>query len=91
MIRPRFFRPDVELGLKAFVGAILIGVFLVTFAWGYEQRRQAQEWRQTACAWRAADLARSAPFVARDLEARSACGRLDALGVSLRTAGPLSY
>jgi len=91
MIRPRFFRPDVELGLKALVGAFTIGVFLVTFAWGYEQRRQAQEWRETACTWRAADLARTAPFVARDVDARSACGRLDALGVSLQATSTLSY
>jgi hypothetical protein len=86
MIRRRFFRPDVELALKAFIGALAIGAFLVTFAWGYEQRRQAQEWRQTACAWRAADLARTAPLVARDLDARSACGRLAALGVSVQTS-----
>lgn len=91
MIRPRFFRPNVERTLKALFGVAIVVAFLVTFAWGYEQRRQAQVWRETACAWRAAELARSAPFVTRDLELRSACTRLDALGVSLQSNGYLSY
>ncbi len=91
MIRPRFFRPDVETGLKALLGLVVLVGFLGTFAWGYEQRRQAQVWRETACAWRAAELARTAPLVARDLELRSACTRLDALGVSLQSSGYLSY
>src|SRR5690349_15519463 len=85
MIRRQFFRPDVELVVKLVLGVFLASTFLVTLAWGYEQRRQAQEWREAACAYRVADLARRAPFLARDSEPRSACGRLDALGVSLET------
>ena len=91
MIRPRFFRPDVETVLKALAGVVVLAAFLVTFAWGYDQRRQAREWRETACAWRAAELARTATFVTRDVDARSACGRLEALGVSLETNGYQTY
>ena len=85
MMPQRFFRKEVEVGLRVTVGVIVTSAFLVTLAWGYEQRKQAQGWRETACAYRVADLAKTAPFVARDTDVRSACGRLDALGVSLQT------
>lgn len=83
MIRPRFFQPEVELVLKLLVGVVLASAFLVTLAWGYEQRRQANVWRETACTYRMADVTRQAPFLAQDDAPRDACGRLDALGVGL--------
>jgi hypothetical protein len=83
MIRPRFFLPEVELVLKLFVGVMLASAFLVTLAWGYEQRRQAHVWRETACSFRMADVTRQAPFLAQNDAPRDACGRLDALGVTL--------
>jgi len=85
MMPNKFFRHEVEVLLRVALGAMVTSAFLVTLAWGYEQRKQAQGWRETACAYRVADLAKSAPFVARDTDVRSACGRLDALGVSLQT------
>lgn len=85
MMPNKFFRHEVEVVLRVALGAMVTSAFLVTLAWGYEQRKQAQGWRETACAYRVADLAKSAPFVARDTDVRSACGRLDALGVSLQT------
>ena len=85
MMPTKYFRKEVEVALRVSLGVMVTSAFLVTLAWGYDQRKQAQGWRETACAYRVADLAKSAPFVARDVETRSACGRLDALGVSLQT------
>jgi hypothetical protein len=86
MMRPRFFRRDVELVLRFLGGCLVVGAFAVTLAWGYEQRRQAQEWRELACSYRVADLASRAKFLGLD-DQRGACERLQALGLGVRTSG----
>ena len=86
MMRSGFFRHDVEKGLRLAAGVAVIAAFGFTLAWGYEQRQQAQEWRELACAYRVADLASRAKFLGLD-EQRGACERLQALGLGVRTSG----
>jgi hypothetical protein len=85
MIRPRFFHPTIEMGLKVVIGVVMISAFLVTLAWGYAQRQRAEEWRETACTYRMAELTRKAPFLASaEDQPTHPCERLDVLGVSLQ-------
>ena len=84
MIKPGFFRPEIERVVKVGVAAIAFSVFLGTFAWGYEQRRQAQTWRDLACTYRLADVGRRATFLAVDEQTPEACGRLIELGLSVQ-------
>ena len=86
MMRPGFFRRDVEKGLRFCAAVAVIAVFGLTLAWGYEQRQQAQEWRELACSYRVADLASRAKFLGLD-EQRGACERLQSLGLGVRTSG----
>jgi hypothetical protein len=86
MMRPGFFRRDVENVLRFFAGFAVVGAFAMTIAWGYEQRQQAQEWRELACSYRVADLASRAKVLG--LENHSgACDRLQSLGLGVRTSG----
>lgn len=89
MIRARFFHPAIEMGLKVLIGVVMISAFLVTLAWGYAQRQRAEEWRETACAYRMAELTRKAPFLATTEQQPPAhpCLRLDILGVGLQQHG----
>ena len=85
MIRARFFHPAIEMSLRVVVGVVMISAFLVTLAWGYAQRQRAEEWRETACAYRMADLTRKAPFLANaEHQPAHPCERLDVLGVGLK-------
>jgi hypothetical protein len=90
MIKPGFFRPDIERVVKVGVVAMAFIMFLGTFAWGYEQRRQAQTWRDLACTYRLADVGRRATFLAVDEQTPAACGRLTELGISVQGAGVAS-
>jgi hypothetical protein len=87
MIKPGFFRPDIERVVKIGVAAIAFSVFLGTFAWGYEQRRQAQTWRDLACTYRLADVGRRATFLAVDEQTPAACSRLSELGLAVQGTG----
>lgn len=86
MMRPGFFRRDVEKALRLAAAVVVIAAFGLTLAWGYEQRQQAQEWRELACAYRVADVASRAKFLGLD-EQRGACERLQSLGLGVRTSG----
>src|SRR5215470_10645070 len=86
MIKPGFFRPEIERAMKIGVAAIAFSVFLGTFAWGYEQRRQAQTWRDLACTYRLADVGRRATFLAVDEQTSGACSRLSDLGLSVSSS-----
>ena len=90
MIKPGFFRQDIERIVKVGVVAMAFSLFLGTFAWGYEQRRQAQTWRDLACTYRLADLGRRATFLAVDEQTPAACSRLTELGISVQGAGMAS-
>ena len=87
MIKPGFFRPDIERVVRIGVVTMAVSVFLGTFAWGYEQRRQAQTWRDLACSYRLADLGRRATFLAVDEQTPAACSKLTELGISVQGAG----
>jgi hypothetical protein len=86
MMRPGFFRRDVERVLRFCVGFVVVGAFALTLAWGYEQRQQARQWRELACAHRVADLAGRAKFLGLD-DRGGACERLQSLGLGVRTSG----
>jgi hypothetical protein len=83
MIKPGFFRRDVEQFFKLGIAAVALSALLGTFAWGYEQRRQAQTWRDLACTYRLADVGRRATFLAVDEQTPAACNRLSDLGLSV--------
>lgn len=84
MLRPGFFRREVEHALRVVCAALVLSAFMVTLAWGYQQRQQAQAWREQACTYRFAELARRATFLGEDT--RDACTRLQSLGLGLRTS-----
>jgi hypothetical protein len=86
MLKRGFFRREIELLLRATSCALVLSAFVATLAWGYHQHQQAQAWREQACAYRFADLARRATFLAED-DVQNACGRLQSLGLGLRTSG----
>ena len=85
MLRRGFFRPEIERFLEMTGCTLVVGAFVFTVAWGYHQRQLAQAWREQACAYRFADLARRATFLGDDT--RDACARLQTLGLGLRTSG----
>jgi hypothetical protein len=64
----------------------LIGLILLPMAWGYEQRRQAREWQNVACAYRIKEVTRTAPFIANAERAPDACTTLARLGLNLSEA-----
>jgi hypothetical protein len=84
MLRPGFFRRDVEQAMRAIGAALVLSAFMVTLGWGYQQKQQAQAWREQACTYRFADVARRATFLGEDT--RDACARLQSLGLGLRTS-----
>lgn len=90
MMRPGFFRRDVERVLRFVTSFLVLGSFAITLAWGYEQRQQAQRWREVACANRVADLASRAKFLGLDGQP-GACERLQSLGLGVRTSGFSSF
>lgn len=83
MIKPGFFRRDVEQFFKLGIVAVAFSALLGTFAWGYEQKRQAQTWRDLACTYRLADVGRRATFLSVDEQTPAACSRLSDLGLSV--------
>src|SRR5690349_16543246 len=84
MLRSGFFRREVEQTLRAIGAALVLSAFMVTLGWGYQQKQQAQAWREQACTYRFADVARRATFLGEDT--RDACSRLQSLGLGLRTS-----
>jgi carbonic anhydrase len=88
MIKPGFFRRDVEQFFKLGVVAVAFSALLGTFAWGYEQRRQAQTWRDLACTYRLADVGRRATFLSVDEQTPAACSRLSDLGLGVSVQSP---
>jgi len=86
MMRPGFFRRDVENVIRFFMGFVVLGAFAMTLAWGYQQRLQAREWREVACSYRVADVASRAKFLGLE-DYRGACERLHSLGLDVRTSG----
>jgi hypothetical protein len=87
MMRPGFFRRDVEVVLRFASTVTVVAAFALIVAWGYEQRQQAQEWRELACAYRVADLASRAKFLSLEDQRGASCERLQSLGLGIRTSG----
>ena len=79
----RIFRPEIETALKIMGIAVLISLILLPVAWGYEQRQQARNWQNVACAYRIKEVARQAPMIATVGYRRDACITLSRLGLDL--------
>ena len=86
MVKPGFFRREVETVLRVASVTLVLSAFAVTLAWGYQQRQHAQAWREQACAYRFADVARRVTFLGAE-EPGEACTRLQALGLGLQVSG----
>jgi hypothetical protein len=86
MLRPGFFRREVELVLRMASVTLVLSAFAVILAWGYQHRQRAHAWREQACTYRFADVARRATFLGDD-EPADACERLQTLGLGLRVSG----
>ena len=80
----RFFRPEVERALRLGAVIALGTVYFTTLAWGYEWRRQARTWRDTACEHELKLIAQTIPLLAEGLDRGDACGTLDRLGLARR-------
>jgi hypothetical protein len=85
MLKRGFFRQEVEQLLRASAGTLVLSAFVATLGWGYHQRQQAHAWREQACAFRFADVARRATFLGNE-DVQNACGRLESLGLGFRAA-----
>jgi len=79
----RFFKPEVELVLKALGVLTLIGLIVLPMAWAYEQRKQARAWQTVACAYRMREVTRHVPLVATVEYRRDPCQALERLGLDL--------
>jgi hypothetical protein len=79
----RFFKPEVEVVLKALGVVTLIGLIVLPIAWAYEQRKQARAWQSVACAYRMREVARRAPLIAKVDYQRDPCLTLNRLGLEL--------
>ena len=79
----RFFRPEIETGLKMVGVVTLIMLIVLPVAWGYEQRKQARTWQNVACAYRIKEVARQTPMIATLEYRQDACVTLERLGLDL--------
>jgi len=79
----RIFRPEIETALKIMGIAALTSLILLPVAWGYEQRQQARNWQNVACAYRIKEVARQTPMIATVGYRRDACVTLSRLGLDL--------
>jgi hypothetical protein len=79
----RFFKPEVEVVLKALGIVTLVALIVLPMAWAYEQRRQARAWQSVACAYRMREVTRRLPLVARVDYQRDPCLTLSRLGLEL--------
>jgi hypothetical protein len=79
----RFFQREVEMILKGLgvIGLLILVVFLA--AWGYEQRQQARQWRNVACAYRIREVERHAPMFNSVGQRPDPCTTLQRLGLEL--------
>ena len=77
----RFFRPEIEITLKAIGVIALMALIVLPAAWGYEQRRQARTWQTVACSYRLREITQQTQLVTRDLAgAGDPCATLRGLG-----------
>ena len=79
----RIFQHEVEVVLKS-LGVIALSTLVVLpAAWGYEQRQQARQWRNVACAFRIREVEQRAPMFASLGQRPDACATLQRLGLEL--------
>lgn len=76
------FQPEVQFAIKVTVVFAVTSAYVLTFAWGYEGRQQARQWREIACTYRLGQIERATPGLA---EGRGACAALERAGL-----GPLA-
>lgn len=84
----RFFRPEIEVALKLAFVVALASAYLGTFAWGYEERQRARQWRQIACGLRLTELERVTPGF--PIRGDGPCETLDRLGVRVVVERPVN-
>lgn len=97
----RLFRPEVASAIKL-VGAIaLLGLFVLSLSFGYQQRQLARSWQKVACAYRLQESVRRAPLgrvrvplghvrvplMADTLQTPDSCAMLKLLGLRLEVSG----
>ena len=79
----RFFQHEVEVVLRI-LGVIALSTLMVLpAAWGYEQRQQARQWRNVACAYRIREVEQRAPMFASLGRRPDPCAALHRLGLEL--------
>lgn len=79
----RIFVREVEIALKALIVVAVAGVYLVTLAWGFAQRREAERWRAVACSNRLKDVQRATRIIRASADGPQACTALDRLGLAV--------
>jgi len=79
----RFFQHEVEVVLKSLFLIALLSLVVLPAAWGYEQRQQARQWRNVACAVRIREVEQRAPVLASLGQRPDPCAILERLGLEL--------
>lgn len=82
----RMFRSEIQTTLKMLGIVTLMGLIMLPFAWGYEQRQLARTWQNVACAYRIKEVARRTPILAATEPGRDACTVLERLGLDLEVS-----
>jgi hypothetical protein len=82
----KFFRPDIERVLERIAVVGLIAAILLPVGWGYEQRRQARAWQETACFYRLREVARETKQLVADSGRGNACAILRQLGLEIEAS-----
>ena len=85
--RVRFLRPELERALAVIGLVALVGAIVLPVGWGYEQRRQARAWQETACAYRLKEVARGAMLTVSERRG-AACAALRQLGFDIEPTRP---
>ena len=79
----RFFRHEIEIVLRGMGVVALSSLVVIPAAWGYEQRQQARQWRNVACAYRVREVERHAPMFSSLGQRPDPCATLQRLGLEL--------
>jgi len=79
----RFFQHEVEVVLGSLGVMALSTLVVLPAAWGYEQRQQARQWRNVACAYRIREVELRAPIFAGLGQRPDPCVTLQRLGLEL--------
>jgi hypothetical protein len=79
----KVFRPEVEAVLKTVAVIALLSLLVLPLAWGYQQRNEAREWREIACAYRLKEALSDGRLETAADRRGDPCDRLEDLGLRL--------